>query len=62
MGVAEDSGTVTGEVVNRAFGLTLAYASGGTGTFGGRLVGRDQLQGTWSPPQGRAHDVTFYRQ
>lgn len=62
MGVAKDSGTVTGVVANGSFGLTLTYASGGTGTFGGWLVGLNQLRGTWSPPQAPAYDVTFFRQ
>jgi len=62
MGVAEDSGTVAGNVFNGSFGLTLTYASGGTGTFGGRLTSSDELRGTWSPPQASAYEVTFHRQ
>ena len=62
MGVAKDSGTVSGEALNSSFGLTLTYASGGTGTFAGRLTRPDELQGTWRPPQAAAYDVTFYRQ
>ncbi len=59
-------GTITGEFVNRWFGLTFAYSDGAIATYAGRLVSANQLQGTWTSPASASasqstSDLTFYR-
>lgn len=58
-----DSMSVTGTQYRApgivAFRLTLSFASGTVVAYAGRLVGRNELRGTWNAP---ADTVAFFRE
>ena len=50
------------EQAGGAFRLTITFGSGATATYSGTLVGRDQLDGTWTDAGQSPHSLSFYRQ
>jgi hypothetical protein len=60
--LADDLSVLGREQSDRTFRFTLAFGSGATATYSGRLVGRDQLNGTWTDAGQAPRPVTFYRQ
>lgn len=59
----EDSLTVLGrQQFDRTFRLDITFGSGATATYSGRLVGRDQLDGTWTDAGQSSYALSFYRQ
>lgn len=42
--------------------FAVTFGSGATATYSGRLVGRDQLDGTWTDAGQASYPLTFYRQ
>ena len=60
-----DSMTVIGEQLGSvpyvAFSLTINFASGQVVTYVGRLIGANELEGTWTAGD-QANTVRFYRQ
>ena len=58
-----DSLTVFGrQQLDRTFHFDIRFGSGATATYSGHLVGRDQLDGTWTDAGQSPYSLIFYRQ
>jgi hypothetical protein len=60
--LADDLSVLGRDQSDGTFRFDVTFGTGATATYSGRLVGRDQLNGTWTDAGQAPHALIFYRQ